>query len=796
MGRINNNGHSHRASGLKQSNKKFKSKHSSKGSLKDKNKGKVNRRVVHGKKDGTLNKNDRKNSSKVGMKFKNQQLKTNTKVFEGKFGAPKIVALVPLCPDVSVLNLAEKLAQSVNQPFEVQGNKITLSAPQLKQRLQLVLLTRDIYDIMDACKVADYVVFLLSAQVEVDAIGETTISCIQSQGAPTSFNFVQHLDREPLKRRPDIKKSLSSFVNFFFPEQDKILEMDNNMECLTTLRSMVSQVPKAMPWREGHPYILSDKVEFVANPNQSGTGTLKVTGFLRGNNMNANRLVHIPNFGDYQIDRIEKADHPFARQHNNMGDEMTDSDNMKLLAVPDAELQETLISSNEPDMMEGEQTWPTQEELLEAENALKNNDNGSKKVKVPKGTSSYQAAWIVDDEDGEEDYEDDMDVDEEEEDEVYEHDGPEEYEEIDMNDDNKSVAPFDALDEEEEMRQFEEYKRQREAERTEHLEFPDEVDTPLNVPARVRFQKYRGMLSMRTSPWDPYENLPQDYSRIFQFQNFARTKKRVLTQANDGTVEEGAYVTLYIKDVDNTNGHLYHPERPFIVFGLLPHENKVTLLNFAINKYTEYTEPVRSKEPLILQFGFRRFRIQPIFSEHHHKGKTNNVYKFQRYFENHSSAVMSLYGPVTFTTAPVVVFKENPDNLTHPSVVAMGSFLDHDTTRIVAKRIIITGHPFKVHKKSAVVRYMFFSPEDIDWFKPIQLHTKHGKIGHIKESLGTHGYMKCLFNDLPKQHDTVCMSLYKRVFPKWNTEMFVRPNYDYIPDEMPSQKEGHGMDFD
>lgn len=44
-----------------------------------------------------------------------------------------------------------------------------------------------------------------------------------------------------------------------------------------------------------------------------------------------------------------------------------------------------------------------------------------------------------------------------------------------------------------------------------------------------------------------------------------------------------------------------------------------------------------------------------------------------------------------------------------PHLVAMGSFLNPDTTRIIAKRIILTGHPFKVHKKTATVRYMFFS---------------------------------------------------------------------------------------
>ena len=55
-----------------------------------------------------------------------------------------------------------------------------------------------------------------------------------------------------------------------------------------------------------------------------------------------------------------------------------------------------------------------------------------------------------------------------------------------------------------------------------------------DVAARVRFQKYRGLKSFRTSVWDPKENLPADYARIFQFENFDRTKKRVLQEKVEG----------------------------------------------------------------------------------------------------------------------------------------------------------------------------------------------------------------------------------------------------------------------
>ena len=77
----------------------------------------------------------------------------------------------------------------------------------------------------------------------------------------------------------------------------------------------------------------------------------------------------------------------------------------------------------------------------------------------------------------------------------------------------------------------------------------------------------------------------------------------------------------------------------------------------------------------------------------------------------------------------------------------------------------------QLHKTKAVVRFMFHNPDDVRWFRPVELWTKSGRRGRIREPIGTHGSMKVIFDGTLRQQDAICMSLYKRCFPKWPEDM-------------------------
>ncbi|KAI9341547.1 hypothetical protein DFJ73DRAFT_843633 [Zopfochytrium polystomum] len=789
--------HHHHRSSLKQNNKAFKSRHASKGSIKAKNKGRVEKSPKATSISNSLSskKADRRNAAKIEQAKKRSELASNIRLFTGPNAPPKVVAVVPLCPDVDPLQVVVDLHTCLELSCQSQPvGPVTLSVERFKQKLKIVPVSRRLMDILDAVRVSDFVILLMSAAVEVDAEGTLALTAIKAQGVPLLHGVVQHLENDSPKMQAAVRKSLLSYMEAHFPGSDsKLFSTSQTQEAISLLRSITSIRPKPVVWRDQHSYVVSDALEFQETDGESGIGILKVMGHVRGQSLSANRLIHIQGFGDYQIQKITSC--PIVRGNGEVVDPVD-------LQFPHPELQDSLVAENEPDPMDGEQTWPTDEEIAEGDANVARieqlrAERKKKLLRVPKGTSAYQAAWIVDEaENGDEGEDssgengDDFDMDDGEDEgesdeeragsgEEAEDQSEEEYEEIEPESklDDFDVG-FNVADDE---RQYKEYlaEKKKRKEEEDDLQFPDEVDTPREIPARVRFARYRGLKSFRTSPWDPYENLPLDYARIFQFENYKRTRSKVLKDLALGEdqwegVDVGRKVIVWITNVPKAVMETHNPRLPFTIFSLLPHERKFTLASCNIHRVdhtnAQSARTIRSKDPLILWSGFRKFEVRPTFSET--KGGSNGVFRFERYFHPNKNVLANFYGPIAFMNEPVLVFRASEMEEV-PTLVATGHSVPPSPLRIVAKRILLTGHPFKIHRRSAVIRYMFFDPQDVEYFKPIQLHTKMGLTGHIRESLGTHGYMKCLFGEQIKPQDTVCLSLYKRVFPKWNTQTWV-----------------------
>ncbi|KDN40676.1 hypothetical protein RSAG8_08005, partial [Rhizoctonia solani AG-8 WAC10335] len=281
--------------------------------------------------------------------------------------------------------------------------------------LQFIILPyRQLYSTLDATHAADYTILALSPVTEVDPWGERLLRVLQSQGGLHNVvSVVSHPDGS--KTQPTVQKSLLSFVQYFVPTQNRVFDLAIESDARNAARALCEGVPRTGPasasWRDGRAWMVAENVDWEES------GELRITGVVRGTALSANRLVHIPSLGDFQISKILAAPRTRAHKHSaEVAMEVAPTD-MALLAERQPSDADSLTSTNRPDETTNEQTWPTAEELAdgearEAEALVKNEPTKKSRVKrVPKGTSAYQAAWIVDDADDEDDEDEDGDAD-------------------------------------------------------------------------------------------------------------------------------------------------------------------------------------------------------------------------------------------------------------------------------------------------------------------------------------------------------------------------------------------------
>lgn len=182
--------------------------------------------------------------------------------------------------------------------------------PNFKQRFSFICSElEDEFGLIDSLKIADTVLYISSALDEpVDKWGEKVLALSMAQGIPTPVVAAMDIEGVHPNKRTIEKQNVQKLISKWLPEE-KIMQLDKSSDGLNLLRRIGNQKRYFIHHREKRPYMLSEEVEYVADA-EGDSGTLKISGYLRGMPLNVNGLVHISGLGDFQLTQIDGHDDP------------------------------------------------------------------------------------------------------------------------------------------------------------------------------------------------------------------------------------------------------------------------------------------------------------------------------------------------------------------------------------------------------------------------------------------------------------------------------------------------------
>lgn len=498
-----------------------------------------------------------------------------------------------------------------------------------------------------------------------DNLGDISMSCIRNIGVSGLCGWIQCLKHN--KNENEMTKYGKRLLETEFGNGIKIINQNKQYQISLTL-STLSINP--IGFRKLRSYMIADNVNIINNNSE-----LEINGYLRGSLLGLYSIMHITGVGNFNIKSVEIVEDPYSRNNRKVVEEK------RKIYISDESKYPSLNSLNKYNEDDNEQTWPTIEELMLA-------DKERKKLEKEKLQEEY----------------------------LY----PEEISESEKSSDNEEEEENDDEKDDNKMK-LENLKKRKEEEQNER-DFADEVDTPSDIPARYRFMKYRGLESMRSSEWDPKENLPREYNQLFEFENFVESEKRIINENeklynnyvfgsynnknksnkeikkssdmmeledNNGGEEEelesemeknyikpNCYIKMILLIRNNEHLEKLNQLNVIILSSLFENEEKMSVIHCRIqrnailnmnpnnnvdnnkNGLLFYNDPVKSKDLMEIHNGFRREKCRPIFSENN---LNSDKHKFIRYLNDNGYYICSYYGYISFEPCPVLLFHLNDD---------------------------------------------------------------------------------------------------------------------------------------